>query len=213
MIEAVIWDFGGVLTSSPFEAFARYETERGLPKDFIRGINATNPDTNAWALFERSECTLAEFDELFAREALALGHDVRGRAIVELLSGDIRPEMVAALKACKAQVKVGCITNNVSAGEGAGMARGHDKARAVAEVMGLFDHVVESSKIGMRKPDPRIYQLACDTLGVSPANCVYLDDLGINLKPAAQLGMKTIKVVDPAAALAELEAAVGFPVG
>lgn len=213
MIEAVIWDFGGVLTSSPFEAFARYEIERGLPRDFIRGINATNPNTNAWALFERSECTLEEFDELFAREALALGHDVRGRAIVEILSGDIRPAMVAALKACKAQVKVGCITNNVSAGEGAGMARGHDKARAVAEVMGLFDHVVESSKIGMRKPDPRIYQLACDTLGVSPANCVYLDDLGINLKPAAQLGMKTIKVVDPAAALAELEAAVGFPVG
>jgi putative hydrolase of the HAD superfamily len=213
MIEAVIWDFGGVLTSSPFEAFARYELERGLPKDLIRGINATNPNGNAWALFERSECTLDEFDELFAQEALALGHDVRGRAIVELLSGDIRPAMVAALKACKARVKVGCITNNVSAGEGAGMARGAEKARAVAEVMSLFDHVIESSKIGMRKPDPRIYQLACETLGVSPANCVYLDDLGINLKPAAQLGMKTIKVVDPAAALAELEAAVGFPVG
>jgi putative hydrolase of the HAD superfamily len=213
MIEAVIWDFGGVLTSSPFEAFARYELERGLPKDLIRGINAANPNGNAWALFERSECTLDEFDELFAQEALALGHDVRGRAIVELLSGDIRPAMVEALKACKARVKVGCITNNVSAGEGAGMARGADKARAVAEVMSLFDHVIESSKIGMRKPDPRIYQLACETLGVSPANCVYLDDLGINLKPAAQLGMKTIKVVDPAAALAELEAAVGFPVG
>ncbi len=212
MIEAVIWDFGGVLTSSPFEAFARYEAERGLPKDFIRGINATNPDTNAWALFERSECTLDEFDGLFAQEALALGHDVRGRAIVELLSGDLRPEMIAALKACKARVKVGCITNNVSAGEGAGMARSTDKARAVADVMGLFDHVIESSKIGMRKPDPRIYQLACETLGVSPANCVYLDDLGINLKPAAQLGMKTIKVVDPAQALIELEAAVGFPV-
>lgn len=213
MIEAVIWDFGGVLTSSPFEAFARYEVERGLPKDFIRGINATNPDGNAWALFERSECTLDEFDELFAREALALGHDVRGRAIVELLSGDLRPKMIAALKACKARVKVGCITNNVSAGEGAGMARSTDKARAVAEVMGLFDHVIESSRIGMRKPDPRIYQLACETLGVSPSNCVYLDDLGINLKPAAQLGMKTIKVVDPAQALVELEAAVGFPVG
>ena len=213
MIEAVIWDFGGVLTSSPFEAFARYERERGLPKDFIRGINATNPNTNAWALFERSECTLDEFDELFAKEAQALGHEVRGRAIVELLSGDLRPAMIAALKACKARVKVGCITNNVSAGEGAGMARSTDKARAVAEVMGLFDHVIESSKIGMRKPDPRIYQLACETLGVSPANCVYLDDLGINLKPAAQLGMKTIKVVDPAQALVELEAAVGFPVG
>lgn len=213
MFEAVIWDFGGVLTSSPFEAFNRYERERGLPADFIRRINATNPDTNAWALFERSECTLDEFDELFAREAAALGHEVRGRAIVELLSGDIRPAMVEALRRCKARAKVGCITNNVSAGAGAGMARSEDKARAVAEVMEIFDHVIESSKIGIRKPDPRIYQMACETLGVSPDACVYLDDLGINLKPAAALGMKTIKVVEPAKALAELEAAVGFPVG
>jgi putative hydrolase of the HAD superfamily len=212
MIEAVIWDFGGVLTSSPFEAFTRYETERGLPKDFIRGINATNPDTNAWALFERSEVTLDQFDELFAKEALAKGHEVRGRAVVELLSGDIRPEMVAALKACKARVKVGCITNNVPAGQGAGMARSADKAAAVAQVMALFDHVIESSKLGIRKPDPRIYELACETLGVNPANCIYLDDLGINLKPAKALGMTTIKVLGAAEALVELEAAVGFPV-
>jgi putative hydrolase of the HAD superfamily len=212
MIEAVIWDFGGVLTSSPFEAFNRYEASRGLPTDLIRRINATNPDTNAWALFERSECTLAEFDELFAREAAAIGHEVRGQAVVELLSGDLRPAMIEALKRCKARLKVGCITNNVSAGSGAGMARSQEKASAVAEVMGLFDHVIESSKLGIRKPDPRIYKLACETMGVSPSACVYLDDLGINLKPAAQLGMKTIKVVEPAKALAELEAAVGFPV-
>lgn len=213
MIEAVIWDFGGVLTSSPFEAFARYEEARGLPKDFIRSINATNPDTNAWALFERSQVTLDEFDELFAQEALAKGHEVRGRAVVELLSGDIRPEVVAALKACKARVKVGCITNNVPAGKGAGMASSADKAAQVAEVMALFDHVIESSKLGIRKPNPRIYELACEILRVSPARCVYLDDLGINLKPAKALGMITIKVGDPAVALAELEAAVGFPVG
>jgi putative hydrolase of the HAD superfamily len=212
MIEAVIWDFGGVLTSSPFEAFNRHEAERGLPKDFIRSINATNPDTNAWALFERNEIGLAEFDEMFAREAAARGHELRGRDVVELLSGDIRPEMVEALKRCKARVKVGCITNNVAAGEGAGMARGADKARQVAEIMALFDHVIESSKIGIRKPDPRIYLLACETLGVDPARSVYLDDLGINLKPAAALGMKTIKVLAPAQALAELAAATGFPV-
>lgn len=212
MIEAVIWDFGGVLTSSPFEAFARYERERGLPENFIRGINATNPDTNAWALFERSEVTLEQFDELFAQEAIAKGHEVRGRDVVELLAGDIRPAVVKALKACKAKVKVGCITNNVPAGKGAGMARSEDKAAQVAEVMALFDHVIESSKLGIRKPDPRIYELACETLGVSPANCVYLDDLGINLKPAKMLGMTTIKVVEPGQALAELEAAVGFPV-
>ena len=210
MVEAVIWDFGGVLTTSPFEAFARYERERGLPKDLIRNINASNPDNNAWALFERSECTLDEFDRLFAAEAAALGHAVPGRDIIELLSGDIRPEMVEALKRCKARAKVGCITNNVSAGEGAGMARSHDKAAAVQEIMSLFDHVIESSKVGIRKPDPRIYEMACNALGVSAASSVYLDDLGINLKPARALGMTTIKVVTPEQALQELEVAVGF---
>ena len=210
MVEAVIWDFGGVLTTSPFEAFARYERERGLPKDFIRNINASNPDNNAWALFERSECTLDEFDRLFAAEAQARGYKVPGRDIIELLSGDIRPEMVEALKRCKARAKVGCITNNVSAGEGAGMARSHDKAAAVQEIMSLFDHVIESSKVGIRKPDPRIYEMACNALGVSAASSVYLDDLGINLKPARALGMTTIKVVTPEQALKELEAAVGF---
>ena len=210
MVEAVIWDFGGVLTTSPFEAFARYERERGLPKDLIRNINASNPDNNAWALFERSECTLDEFDRLFAAEAQARGYKVPGRDIIELLSGDIRPEMVEALKRCKARAKVGCITNNVSAGEGAGMARSHDKAAAVQEIMSLFDHVIESSKVGIRKPDPRIYEMACNALGVSAASSVYLDDLGINLKPARALGMTTIKVVTPEQALQELEVAVGF---
>lgn len=209
-IEAVIWDFGGVLTSSPFEAFNRFEQEQGLPADFIRGINATNPDTNAWALFERSEISLDEFDTLFLAEAEAKGSKVTGREVVSLLSGDIRPEMVEALKRCKQHFKVGCITNNVSAGEGAGMARSHDKAEAVAEIMALFDHVIESSKVGIRKPDPKIYQMACEALAVSPAKSVYLDDLGINLKPAKGLGMTTIKVLNAAQALDELEAATGL---
>ncbi|MBC7104101.1 MAG: HAD-IA family hydrolase [Parvibaculum sp.] len=212
MVEAVIWDFGGVLTSSPFEAFNRYEAERGLARDFIRSINAANPDTNAWALFERSECSLDEFDRLFAAESEAKGARIPGRDIIELLSGDIRPEMVTALKRCKERAKVGCITNNVSAGEGAGMARSHEKAAAVQEIMSLFDHVIESSKAGIRKPDPRIYEMACGALGVSAAASVYLDDLGINLKPARALGMTTIKVVTPEQALRDLEAAVGFSV-
>lgn len=209
-IQAVIWDFGGVLTSSPFEAFNRFEADRGLPNDFIRQVNSTNPDTNAWALFERSEISLDAFDEKFAEEAKALGGAVTGREVVSLLSGDIRPAMVTALKRCKEHFKVGCITNNVSAGKGAGMARNHDKAAAVRDVMALFDHVIESSKIGMRKPDPRIYQMACETLGVDADKSVYLDDLGINLKPARALGMTTIKVLNGPQALEELEAAVGF---
>ncbi|MCE8000171.1 MAG: HAD-IA family hydrolase [Rhodobiaceae bacterium] len=210
MVQAVIWDFGGVLTTSPFEAFNRFEAERGLPADFIRKVNSTNPDTNAWALFERSDISLEEFDDMFAKEATALGGSVTGREVVALLSGDIRPEMVTALKRCKEKFTVGCITNNVSAGEGAGMARTETKAAAVADVMALFDHVIESSKIGIRKPDPRIYEMACETLGVEASQSVYLDDLGINLKPAKALGMTTIKVLNAEQALADLETAVGF---
>ena len=207
-IKAVIWDFGGVITTSPFEAFNRYERERGLPPNFIRQVNATNPDGNAWALFERSEIDAAAFDELFAREAQSLGQDVRGADILPLLSGDIRPGMVSALRACKAAFKVGCITNNVSTGKGAGMAGSLDKARAVSDVMSLFDHVLESSKIGVRKPDPRIYEIMCEALDVPASQCVYLDDLGVNCKPAAQLGMTAIKVESEAQALAALQSVV-----
>jgi len=210
-IEAVLWDFGGVITSSPFEAFNRFEAERGLPKDFIRTVNASNPLSNAWARFEQARIDAGAFDALFADESAALGHRVRGAEILPLLSGDIRPRMVAALAACKARFKVGCITNNVRAGDGAGMAGSADKAEAVRAVMAHFDHVIESSKAGVRKPDPRIYVMMCEALGVRPDSCVYLDDLGINLKPARDLGMATIKVVEEAQALRDLAAATGLP--
>jgi putative hydrolase of the HAD superfamily len=203
-VAAVIWDFGGVITSSPFEAFNRYEAEIGLPRDFIRGVNATNPLDNAWALFERNEIDAATFDVKFLEEATALGHPVRGADILPRLSGDVRPRMVAALEQCKQHFKVGCITNNVQTGHGAGMAGTSDKARQVAEVMALFEVVIESSRAGVRKPDPRIYQMMCEQLSVDPADCVYLDDLGINCKPAAMLGMRAIKVSGVDQALAEL---------
>lgn len=206
-VAAVIWDFGGVITSSPFEAFNRYEAEIGLPRDFIRGVNATNPDSNAWALFERNEIDAAGFDAKFLEEATALGHPVRGADILPRLSGDVRPRMVAALKQCKQHFRVGCITNNVQTGHGAGMAGTSDKAKQVAEVMTLFEVVIESSKAGVRKPDPRIYQMMCEQLSVDPADCIYLDDLGINCKPAAMLGMRAIKVGGVDQALAELSAA------
>jgi putative hydrolase of the HAD superfamily len=208
---AILWDFGGVILSSPFEAFNRYEVEIGLPKDFIRGLNARNGDTNAWAKMERSEVTLEGFVELFEAEARQHGHTLDGWRILQSLSGDIRPQMVEALRRCKAAFRVACITNNMKSGEGPGMARSPEKAKAVAEVMALFEHIVESSKLGMRKPDPRIYQHACELLGVRPQDCIYLDDLGINLKPARALGMRTIKVVDPDAAIDELQAMVGIP--
>jgi putative hydrolase of the HAD superfamily len=208
---AILWDFGGVILSSPFEAFNRYEAEIGLPKDFIRGLNARNGDTNAWAKMERSEVSLEGFVELFEEEARQQGHKLDGWRILQSLSGDIRPQMVEALRRCSRAFRVACITNNMKHGEGPGMARSADKAKAVAEIMTLFEHVVESSKLGVRKPDPRIYQHACDLLGVRPEDCVYLDDLGINLKPARALGMRTIKVGDPDVAIDELQAMVGIP--
>jgi len=207
---AVLWDFGGVILSSPFEAFNRYEAEIGLPKDFIRSLNARNGDTNAWAKMERSEVSLEGFVELFEEEARQQGHKLDGWRILQSLSGDIRPQMVEALRRCKHALRVACITNNMKHGEGPGMARNADKARDVAEIMMLFEHVVESSKLGLRKPDPRIYRHACDLLGVQPEECVYLDDLGINLKPARALGMRTIKVGDPDVAIDELQAMVGI---
>jgi putative hydrolase of the HAD superfamily len=208
---AVLWDFGGVILSSPFDAFNRYEAEAGLPKDFLRSLNTRNPDTNAWAKMERSEVSLQGFVDLFEEEARLHGQRVEGWKILQALSGDIRPQMVEALRRCKATFRVACITNNMKAGEGPGMARSPEKAKAVAEILSLFEHVVESSKVGLRKPDPRIYQHACDLLGVAPDRCIYLDDLGINLKPARALGMRTIKVVDPDVAIDELQAMVGIP--
>ncbi|WP_300376363.1 HAD-IA family hydrolase [Henriciella sp.] len=209
-IQAVIWDFGGVLTSSPFEAFNRYEADNGLPKDFIRGVNARNGETNAWAKLEQSKVTAEEFDKLFREESRELGHEVPGQDILGLLSGELRPRVVEALKACKSKVTVGCITNNAPVGKGAGMQSDESRAGEIAKVFDLFDEVIESSKLGIRKPDPRIYSLMCEALDVDPKKCVYLDDLGINLKPARAMGMTTIKVLDEDQLLRDLAEATGW---
>ena len=105
---------------------------------------------------------------------------------------------------------LGCITNNARVGEGPGMSSDPVKSAAVAAIMTRFDHVIESSKAGVRKPDPRIYQMMLSALDLEPAHCVYLDDLGINCKPAAGLGMTAIKVTGEDQALADLSALVGL---
>jgi putative hydrolase of the HAD superfamily len=210
MIKAVLWDFGGVILASPFDAFRCYEIENALPTDFIRRVNATNPHTNAWALLERSEISAEGFDELFASESAALGHRVPGLDVLALLAGDVRPEMVAMLDRVKAAgFRVACLTNNIVAGDGPRLA---DDARSlqVAAIMDRFDAIVESSRVGVRKPEPRFYEIACEMLGVQPDECVFLDDLGINLKPAAAMGMVTIKVSSAAQAIADLGAALGW---
>jgi len=204
MIQAVLWDFGGVLTTSPFDAFNRYEAERGIPRDFIRGINATNAEHNAWARLESSAITLAEFDVEFEAESRAAGHPIRGQAVIDLLSGDLRPRMVSVLTQCKQRFKVACLTNNVRSGEGPGMARTGERAAQMQRVMDLFDVVIESSKEGIRKPNPAFYLRACERLAIKPNQAVFLDDLGINLKPAKDLGMRTIKVVSEDQAIEEL---------
>jgi len=209
-VEAVIWDFGGVFTSSPFEAFNRLEAAMGAPKDHIRRVNATNHHDNAWALFERNEIDAARFDQLFLEESTALGFAIRGADVLPKLSGELRPRMVAALKACKARFKVGCITNNVVSMHSPGQNEIQQAAGAMGQVMPLFDAIIESSKAGVRKPDPRIYQMMCDLLDVPADRCVYLDDLGINCKPAAALGMKAIKVIDVDQTLSDLSAATGL---
>ncbi|MGA9275842.1 HAD-IA family hydrolase [Ilumatobacter sp.] len=205
-VRAVLWDFGGVILTSPFEAFNRYERDHDLPLDFIRGVNALDPDANAWAGLERNDITPDEFDAAFAAESEQQGHRVPGADVLGLLSGDVRPEMVVALdRVIAAGYTTACLTNNVVSDVDENQQR-----MDVADVMARFDHVVESSKVGVRKPERRFYAIACELAGVTPEQCVFLDDLGINLKPARAMGMRTIKVGAAAEAISELGAILGI---
>ena len=196
--KAIIWDFGGVITSSPFEAFNDFEEANGLPKDIIRTINSENSDMNAWAQFESNSITIDQFNDLFLKEAKAKGFDIKGRDIIKLLKGSIRENMVSFLRELKSDFKLGCITNNVKSSSE------ENTDNETKEAMSIFDHVIESSIVGIRKPNPEIYMMSCDALNVSPDQCIYLDDLGINLKPARELGMTTIKVIQPEDAIQEV---------
>ncbi len=208
-VSAVVFDLGGVITESPMLAFAAYEAEAGLPEGLIRRLNSTDPDTNAWARFERNELDVEGFVDTFEAEALAAGHRLDARRVLAALSGEVRQEMVEAVHRLRAAgLPLAMLSNNVAPMERTG---------PLAELLDLFDAVVESSLEGVRKPEPEIYRRALARLNEAVgrdldfADCAYLDDLGINLKPARALGMHTVKVVDPAAALAELSALVGFP--
>lgn len=200
MISAVLFDFGGVILSSPFDAFAHYERRRGLPDGFVRSVNATSPDTNAWARLERDEIQLDEFVVEFEREALALGHRVDGREVLACLEGELRPRMVEAVRRCREHFATALVTNNVVTGRDSWSSGG-----SFAGILDLFDVVVESSVVGVRKPERRFYELTLERLDVTADEAVLLDDLGVNLKPARAMGMTTIKVVDPDDALRQLE--------
>ena len=205
MIKAVFWDFGGVITSSPFEAFNKFEKDNSLPVDFLRLVNSTNPDSNAWALLERNEIDLNKFDSLFELESRSLGYPVKGKEVIALLKGQVRPEMINALKKIKGNYVQACLTNNIQSMGDSGFEGNVSASGKHEEVMSMFDFVFESSKENVRKPDPEFYLRACERGNVSPTEVVFLDDLGINLKPAKVLGMSTIKVINPQDALHELE--------
>jgi putative hydrolase of the HAD superfamily len=206
MISAVLFDFGGVILTSPFEAFAAYEQRAGLPEGFIRTVNSTDPDTNAWARFERSEVDLDEFVDLFEAEARALGHPVDGVEVIGCLMGELRPSMVEAVRRCGERHATALVTNNIVSGRDSWSSGG-----SFAEILDLFDVVVESSVVGCRKPEQRFYEITLERLGVEASEAVLLDDLGINLKPARAMGMTTIKVEDPERAIDELEGVLGIP--
>lgn len=209
-IKAVLWDFGGVILTSPFQALNRYEAERGLPRDIIRRINSTNPLTNAWARMERGELTIAEFSQAYRQESSALGHEIDGAELLPLLAGEIQTVMVEALRRVRSRFRVACLTNNIRVGHGPGMSTDPERAARLREVLELFELVLESSRLGSRKPEVVFYERACEALAVTPQECVFLDDLGVNLKPAAAMGMTTIKVVEPEQALRELGEVLGM---
>ena len=203
-IKAVFWDFGGVITTSPFDSFNTYEATNNLDKDFIRKVNSTNPDINAWAKLERNEIDIVEFNDLFFSESSSLGHGIYGIEVIKLLQGQLRPEMIKALKAIQGNLVQACLTNNIVSPETTLSDENVSIAGKNNEVMGLFDFVIASSEQNVRKPDPAFYHLALKEAKVDPGEAVFLDDLGINLKPAKTLGMHTIKVVNSQDALKEL---------
>ena len=205
MVRAVLFDFGGVILSSPFDAFADYERRVGLPVDFIRAVNSHDPDRNAWARLERNECSIDEFVVAFEAEAAQLGHRVDGTEVLACLEGELRPRMVDAVRRCSEHLSTALLTNNIVSGSPHWSSGG-----SFAGLLDSFDVVVESSVVGCRKPEPRFYELALDALDVAAHEAVFLDDLGINLKPARAMGMTTIKVVDPDTALDELSALTGL---
>jgi len=200
----VLFDFGGVITDSPFDAFGRYERQHGLPSGFIRAVNATNHLDNAWARLERNELGFEAFCDAFEAEARRAGGHLDARELFAMFTGELRPEMVEAVRRCNEHFKTGLLTNNFVT------PLSQSRFSVLGEVLAMFDAVVESSVVGVRKPDERFYVLACDALDVAPAQAVFLDDLGVNLKPARALGMRTIKVTDTSGALAELESLLGI---
>ena len=203
-IKTIIFDFGGVITNSPIEGFKNLEKTHGYSKGLITGINMNNPDNNAWARSERGEIEIDTFLSQFEQEALEIGHDINADEILIQLYGSPRPIMIKKIISLSKsnKYKLICLTNVL---KGIEKFMPKEREEVVNNIMSYFDKIYESYKIGMRKPEARIYEYIIKDLEINPKETIFLDDLGMNLKTARQLGINTIKVVDPIDAIKTLD--------
>jgi len=203
-IKTIIFDFGGVLTNSPIEGFKKLEKTYGYSKGLITDINMNNPNNNAWAKSERGEIDIDTFLYQFEQEALEIGHKIDAKEILMQLYGSLRPNMTEKIISLSKlnKYKLICLTNVL---KGINIFMPKEREETVNNVMSYFDKIYESYKIGMRKPESKIYEYLIEDLGIIPKETVFLDDLGMNLKTAKQLGINTIKVIDPDDAIKELD--------
>jgi putative hydrolase of the HAD superfamily len=203
-VRAVIFDLGGVVLGSPLRAFNEYEAEVGLPAGFLGRMILGNGEAGSWAKLERGELDMAAFVQALDAEAAAAGVRISAVALMERIAvvSQPRAEMVAAIRRIRTHgLRAAALTNNWVS---------DDQQSKMDLLRPEFDVFVESARVGMRKPDPRIYELVCERLAVAPVEAVFLDDIGQNLKPARAMGIVTIKVDDPGRALAELERVLGI---
>ena len=203
-IKTIIFDFGGVITNSPIDGFKLLEEKHGYDKGIITNINMNNPDNNAWAKSERGEIDINTFLEEFEKEALSIGQKINAKEILQQLYGSLRKNMINKIKLLSnsKKYKLICLTNVL---KGVDIFTPKERVEAVKNVMSYFDIIYESYKLNMRKPEARIYQYILKELNIEPQETVFLDDLGMNLKSARQLGINTIKVIDPNDALYQLD--------
>jgi putative hydrolase of the HAD superfamily len=201
-VRAVIFDLGGVVIDSPLHAIQRYERELGIPEGVVNRVVVDTGPHGAWSRLERGEVSMPDFHRDFEAELLAVGHRISAATMMARIAEcGPRPAMLEAIRRIRGRgLRAGALTNNWA----------NERSEPTHDLKDLFDAFIESSKVGLRKPDPRIYRLACDALGVAPSEAVFLDDIGRNLKAARELGMRTIKVDAPAPALEELAQHLGF---
>lgn len=205
-IRAVVFDLGGVVLGSPLHAIAAYERENGIPENFVNRVVAGTAPAGAWSRLERGEIDMSQFFADFEAECEQAGAKIDARAMFAAMAEASvpRPVMLDAIARIRGRgLLTAALTNN--------WAPAPASPSDAPDLRVHFDAFVESSVEGLRKPDPRIYELVCERIQTTPGDTVFLDDIGANLKPARALGMTTIRVVEPESALRELQDVLGFP--